>query len=49
LYFRDLRELYIGHNEIPAVPKEISLLSKLEILDLSDNNIQELPQGILNV
>ncbi|KAF9582392.1 hypothetical protein BGW38_000264, partial [Lunasporangiospora selenospora] len=36
---RNLRELYLDHNDIKLVPESLVKLSKLEVLDLSCNSI----------
>ncbi|CAO3574822.1 unnamed protein product [Mortierella alpina] len=36
---RNLRELYLDHNDIKVVPDSLLKLSKLDVLDLSNNSI----------
>ena len=38
--------LYLGHNQIKELPKEISNLSNLRELHLNDNQIKEFPGEI---
>ncbi|XP_071091195.1 protein slit-like isoform X2 [Haliotis cracherodii] len=42
----DTTELYLDVNEITNIPMEIGLLTKLQKLDLSHNNIETLPELI---
>ncbi|KAB8208266.1 glucose-repressible alcohol dehydrogenase transcriptional effector [Aspergillus parasiticus] len=41
-----LKELYLNHNKLKAVPQTIGQLRKLEHLDLSGNDLTELPEEI---
>ena len=42
-------ELYLTNKSISIIPNEIFKLSQLVILDLSNNNIKDIPKDICNL
>ena len=39
-------ELNLGTNQLSKIPEDVALLSSLEVLILSNNNLRKLPAGI---
>jgi hypothetical protein len=44
-----LRELWLQNNPITSLPKEIELLTKIEVIDLKYTKVTELPSEICNL
>lgn len=45
-YFKNIRELYLGSNNIEELPSEIGNLSNLQMLCVEKNQLRELPEEI---
>ena len=42
-------QLFLDHNQIGTLPKNIDRLENLQILDLSYNNLFKLPKSLVNL
>ena len=47
--FRGLNKLYLSHNDIAKIPKEIGSLAQLQCLYLNHNDIAKIPKEIGNL
>lgn len=45
--FKNLKEIYVQHNDFEYIPSQIWALKRLEVIDLSFNAIYSLPNGVL--
>lgn len=43
---RDTKQLYLNYNRLPSLPSSISLFCNLEFLDISNNGLSAICEGI---